>query len=346
MRIILAGIYGSSGIDTYTRLIGDSIADAGHAVMLVNRSGREISPRNAGVETFDLPPRRRSVRSRIGPLEGFLHHRSIMRLAREWNADVVHATQLELAVRARALIVTAWDPEVTIRGRLRLARDRELSPRSEVLYGVVDSIGIRRANAVIAITNDVASAVKHPHVVSIPPFLPDEEITSPRADRTTDCVVVANALNDPRKALSLAVQTVARVKDVVPDVRLVLIGGGAPEDLPDFCVVRGRLSRVEVAKALHRAGCCLITSAWEEFGYGGLEALAAGTPLVCPPLPAFSDAGSAEGVFMGERRAESLAAAVIDAFRAPSFTFPNSFRASVVVPRLLELYAFVSQRGR
>ena len=75
---------------------------------------------------------------------------------------------------------------------------------------------------------------------------------------------------------------------------------------------------------------------------GGLEALASGTPLVCPPLPAFADHGPSHGVFIAERTARSLADAVVEAASTSTIIFPDSFRASTAIPRLLELYASIA----
>ena len=61
-------------------------------------------------------------------------------------------------------------------------------------------------------------------------------------------------------------------------------------------------------------------------------------------LPAFADLGPSEGVFIAERTARCLANTVVEAVSTPSFNFPQPFRASNAVRRLVELYARIHQR--
>ena len=343
MRIVVAGVHGSSGIDSYTRTLANALAATGHSVLLVDRTGREAPAPGGPIELFTLEPPGERLRRALGPIEAFAHHHTLRTVARSWKADVFHATQPELAPRMPEVVVTAWDPESSIRVRYRLARERRLHRRrEEALYALSDAIAMRRAAAVVAVTSQIATALKHPKVAWIPGFLDDDAILAPPASRTRDCVFVAHNLADRNKDLPLALETLRLVRQTLPDARLVLVGGGAPASLPDFCDVRGRLERDAVAAVVRGAGCCLITSAWEEFGYGGLEALAVGTPLACPPLPAFADLGSSDGVFIAKRTAQGLARAVVEAVSTTSFGFPEAFRASRAVPRLVELYASIA----
>ena len=73
----------------------------------------------------------------------------------------------------------------------------------------------------------------------------------------------------------------------------------------------------------------------------GLEAVAAGTPLVTPPFPAFGDIETPGVVIARSRNAESLAHAIHKALDTRSFRFPREWRASVAGARLTDLYASV-----
>jgi glycosyltransferase involved in cell wall biosynthesis len=100
----------------------------------------------------------------------------------------------------------------------------------------------------------------------------------------------------------------------------------------------------EVGELLASSGCCLISSSWEEFGYSGLEALAAGTPLACPPLPGFEGLAS-DGIVVAERRdPQSLATAIRRALEVEWFEFPVSCRSSVALPRIERLYRELAGR--
>lgn len=108
--------------------------------------------------------------------------------------------------------------------------------------------------------------------------------------------------------------------------------------LPSHCVALGLCSPEEVSELLGASGCCVISSRWEEFGYSGLEALAAGTPLACTPLPGFEGLGSDGIVVAGRRDPASLAEAIRTALEIESFDFPVSCRSSVAIPQLEKLY--------
>jgi glycosyltransferase involved in cell wall biosynthesis len=179
----------------------------------------------------------------------------------------------------------------------------------------------------------------------LPPFVLDEEVTPARRERSATCVMVANYFDDPRKNLDLAIEAVGRVRAAAPDLRLILVGGWLSAErraaLPDFCETTGRLRPPEVARVLQGAGCCLLPSVWEEFGYAGLEALANGAPLVCGPLPAFADLSS--GVFVSKSLEPHDFAEAIDRARSSAgFEFPPECRASSVLPALVGLYETVS----
>jgi glycosyltransferase involved in cell wall biosynthesis len=343
VRVVVAGLYGSSGIDTYTKHLAEALASAGNAVLVVDRSRARYRPGHRGLECALLPPPHPRIRGRLGPLEAMPYKREVARIARAWRADLVHATQLELAPASRVpLVATAWDAEPSPRQRLRGARASGLHPFREFFYGVVDGRAIRAADAVIAITRDVANGVsrQNPQVFHVPPFVPDEMVRAPLSDRSSDCVIVANDLAAPVKNVPLAIEAVRRLRRAVPAARLVLVGGGIadPSTLPSFCVTTGKLPAPEVVETLRRAGCCLITSRSEEFGYVGIEALASGTPLVCGPLAAFRELRGTPGVFPTGGSPEQLAAAAERALSTRTFSFPEQFLASSGIRRFAEVY--------
>lgn len=344
VRVVLACVSGSSGIDTYTRLLASALVGAGHDVLLLDRShepGRDVP---GSVEIVALPPLRHRVRRLAGSFEALPLQRTVRRAAHGWNADVIHATTLSVAPsRWPSLVVNAWDPEPAVRERLRLARARGQRPWQEMLYAVSDARGCRRAAVVVATTRAVADSLasRHPHVVWLPAFVPDGEIVEPRRNGSATCVMVANYLDHPRKNLELAVAAVGVARARNPVIRLVLAGGWLSDErrsrLPAYCEPAGRLSRAEVARLLAEAGCCLLPSTWEEFGYAGLEALAAGTPLVCGPLPAL--AGLSGGVVVAKPlEPVPFAHAIERALQLGPFNFPAELRESAVVPALIDLY--------
>ena len=344
MRIALAGISDASGIDTYTRLLASGLDRAGHDVLLFRREDSRVANLPPSIATVSLPRTRHRWLRYAGAFEAHPLQRTVREHAGAWGADVVHATSCSLAPgRWSRLVVNAWDPERGVLTRARLARARRQRPWPEALHAASDRLAWSRASAIVAVTKALAEAVR-PHyrrVEWLPPFVPDDAIEQRHGRRGGDCVMVANYLDHPRKNLDVAVEAVRIVRQRRPDVRLVLVGGWLADErrraLPGHCDVAGRLSSSDVATVLSEAGCCLLPSVWEEFGYAGLEALARGSPLVCGPLPAFED--FSEGVVVSESlHPKGFARAVESALDGEPFVFPSVFRESTVVPRIVALY--------
>jgi glycosyltransferase involved in cell wall biosynthesis len=362
MKVVIAGLYsGPSGIQAYTSELAEALSKAGHGVVVIDRSGRGPAPvpdrDRASPVVASLPPPRWRVRRALGALEGMRAHRSVRRVARDVDADVLHATHLDLAPRGGPpLVVNAYDPETRILRRALLARGRGQKPWPELLFAVSDRRACRRAAAVVPVSEDVRRALEahHGRVEWIPPFLADERVHGSASPRSNDCVMVASTLDDRGKGLELAIEAVSWARSSVPDMRLVLVGGWADHarvsTLPAFCEVSGLVPRERVAERLRGAGCCLMPSRWEEFGYAGLEALAAGTPLVCGQLPGFANLRT-EGVVIARKRSpEAFGGAICKALELQAFAFPDQFRASSAAARLVRLYETVideaSRSGR
>lgn len=354
MKVLIAGLCGgSSGIEIYTRALIRALADLGTETIVVDRSP-DARGGDTETEALRLPIRRpgRRVQKLLASLEAVRVQREIRATADSLGATLIHASRPQLAPPTDLpLIVTAWDPLLGVLKRGLAARGRGDVPRKELAYAVTDRIAYRRASGIVAVTASVQRALESlaKPVVHIPAFVDDDSIRPGGRDRTRRCVMVAGRLDDRRKGLALAIEAVARARRTLPDLRLVLIGGwrdgNLQRDLPSFCEVRGRLSRIEVADELRAAACCILPSMWEEFGYVGLEALAVGTPLVCGQLPAFTDLDADAGVVIARRRDRDVfARAIRDALDVGSFQFPDRFRASTAVQRIKHLYEQVTPR--
>ena len=261
-------------------------------------------------------------------------------LAREHRVDVVHATRPGLLPPKQRAVVTLWDPIAGPRARARAAVARGEGRVKEGLWALTDLLAARRATVVTAVTPEVQAAFagRGRPCELVRPFLADEALAAPRRERSQDVVMAAGALDLPRKGLELALAACERVRATVPEMRLVLIGAWVDEArraaLPEFCEARGRVSRDEVAAAFAAAGCVLVPSLWEEFGYVGLEALASGTPVVCTPGVPYGGL-SGGGVFQAATAtAEALADQIRAALAVEDFEYPAECRASVAVPQL------------
>jgi glycosyltransferase involved in cell wall biosynthesis len=348
MRIMIAGTYGErNGIETYTRHLVSALAGAGHEVFVADRSPGDplTGPSSRAIR---LPPRNWAIWRAAGPFEAVRAGGGLRRAVDDIAPDLVHVTYPELAPRVSVpMVVTVWHPERGILHRARTSRSRGERAKLGALFAASDRIAVRRSAGVAATTRTVARALgESSRVVWIPPFLPDSAVRAPASTRSHDCLMVAGKLDDPRKGLALAIGAVELLRRDDPTTRLVLIGGwgsGAPPSLPDFCEVRGSIPPDELGRAMREAGCLLMPSVFEEFGYVGLEALAAGTPVACTPLPGFEGLDT-DGLVVAERRdPEDLRAAARAALRIEAFRFPAACRASEAMGRLSRLYDAASR---
>lgn len=318
-------------------------------MVLLDQTGGLPTERSRIVTVPMRPPRR--LPGGFEPLAEWFLLGEVRRVAREHAVDVVHATRLGMAPRGERLVITAWDPIVSPLGRFRAAGWRGEDPTTEAMYAVVDAVAARRAATIVAVTPAVEQGLDRlGRCELIPAFIPDEAIGPTKPVRRRDVVMVAGVLDLERKGLDLALEAVGRVHETLEDVRLVLVGDwrdrGRAGSLPDLCEARGRLAQGELRAALEAGGCgcCLIPSLWEEFGYSGLEALAAGIPVACTPLPAYEGLGGG-GVFMTESRdAGQLAGQILAALGARDFEFPAECRASTAIPRIVDTYEETTAR--
>jgi glycosyltransferase involved in cell wall biosynthesis len=345
LRILVARLAQASGIATYTRWLVEGLAAAGNEVTLLDE-GAAFEPSDQRIRVVGFTASERLPRA-LEPFRGWRAERVVARCAEELAADAIHVTNLSLAPRIERLVITAWDPIASPLGRLRAASARGEPRGQEAAHAIVDAIAARRASAIVAVTEAVKDGLSRfdRRTEVIPCFLPDDLITAPLPERSHEVVMVGLAIDSPRKGLTVAVEAVERARETVPEARLVLIGQWVDPtgqaSLPDFCDVRGRMEPSDLRDVLRQAGCVLIASRWEEFGYAGLEALAAGAPVVCGPLPAY-DGMSGGGVHVArDRSPAALAEQIVAAFECDRFEFPAECRASVAIPRLLDLYRAV-----
>lgn len=107
--------------------------------------------------------------------------------------------------------------------------------------------------------------------------------------------------NDPRDNTAVAVEACRRA-----GARLLVVGGWNG----DGAEVLGRISDEELARLYRRAACFLDPTLYEGFGYGVLEAMASGAPVVASNTTAIPEVVADAGILCDPRDAGALAAAV------------------------------------
>jgi glycosyltransferase involved in cell wall biosynthesis len=134
----------------------------------------------------------------------------------------------------------------------------------------------------------------------------------------------------PRKRIDVLLDVVAAVRQNVPELRLLKVGGAwtteqraqiARLGLDGAIVHAGGLSRAELAAVYRRAAVVLVPSASEGFGLPVIEALACGAAVVASDIPALREAGGPAAVYapVGDVAAWSAAVTVLlaDSSAAP-----------------------------
>jgi glycosyltransferase involved in cell wall biosynthesis len=98
---------------------------------------------------------------------------------------------------------------------------------------------------------------------------------------------------EPRRNLSLALETVAIMKDHLPDIRFAIIGDGPDREsivtqtqemeLSDNVLFLGKMPNRELGRAYSASDLFLLPSKYEIFGMVVLESMAFGTPVLSTP---------------------------------------------------------------
>jgi glycosyltransferase involved in cell wall biosynthesis len=111
----------------------------------------------------------------------------------------------------------------------------------------------------------------------------------------------------PRKRLDVLLQVFAKVKEQIPDVRLVRVGGLTPQHMQiakdlgieDAVIIVRSLDRATLAAVYRRAWLLLQTSDAEGFGLPVIEAMACGCPVVASDIAVLHEAGGPATAYCG-----------------------------------------------
>jgi glycosyltransferase involved in cell wall biosynthesis len=93
----------------------------------------------------------------------------------------------------------------------------------------------------------------------------------------------------PRRRLDLVLAAWPSVRARVPEVSLVVLGPEIPPSPPPDVIAAGAVDDGDWADALAGASALVYPTEYEGFGYPALEAMAAGTPVVCAPVGALPE---------------------------------------------------------
>jgi glycosyltransferase involved in cell wall biosynthesis len=114
--------------------------------------------------------------------------------------------------------------------------------------------------------------------------------------------------NDPRDNTTAAVEACRR-----GGARLVVVGGWRGEGAE----ARGRVSDTELADLYRRAACFIDPTLYEGFGYGVLEAMASGAPVVASNATSIPEVAGDAALLCDPRDVGALAEAVVRVLDEP-----------------------------
>jgi glycosyltransferase involved in cell wall biosynthesis len=197
------------------------------------------------------------------------------------SADVVHFPLTVPAPRPRRSV-----PMVQTLLDVQHHDLRSMFTRGELTYRhLTYDRPARRATAVITISefskerivSQLGVAEDRVHVAHL--GVDTDHFTPQRGTR--EPFVLYPARGWPHKNHARLIEAIALLRRDLPDLRLVLTGGGLEVlgDQPPWVDTRGLVSREELLSLYQRAACLAFPSRYEGFGLPPLEAMASGCPV-------------------------------------------------------------------
>jgi glycosyltransferase involved in cell wall biosynthesis len=261
------------------------------------------------------------------------------------SLDVLHYPLTVPFPRSRAAaVVTLHDvqhhdlPELFSAAR-RTFRRRAYDRAARRAAAVIVPSDFVRGRAVAQLGLDPA----HVHVI---PLGVDHALFAPGEDtRQPFLLYPAHAL--PHKNHARLLEAFALLRAELPDLRLVLTGGGLEclEPLPEGVERLGVVPVEELASLYRTAACLVFPSLYEGFGLPPLEAMASGCPVaasnvgaipeVCGDAAVFLDPADGAAIANGVREALALADELheLGIARAARFTWEETARQHDVIYR-------------
>jgi glycosyltransferase involved in cell wall biosynthesis len=195
--------------------------------------------------------------------------------------------------------------------------DRDAHPRPQWFRAMSERIldGLRKAAVVFHSTAAVGEEIKRAKLIDpdrlvLAPYGVSPEFTSGTAHPDGELPWLAELSGRPwvlhvgscvpRKRIDVLLDVVASVRETVPDLRLVKVGGEWTADHRERITRLGLdgaithvcgLTRAELAEVYRRAPVVLVPSGAEGFGLPVIEALACGAAVVASDIPALREAG-------------------------------------------------------
>lgn len=240
--------------------------------------------------------------------------RDLERIFEEHRFDVLHLH--EPLIPSISLLATRWDVPKVATFHAASARSLGYALARPWLARRLSTISVRIAVSEAA--ERLVSRYFPGEHVRIPNGLDVSTFRDAKPDEsllTLKPFVLFVGRPEPRKGLEVAVGASAILRDLQPDVGLVVAGPTA-KDVPDWVHALGPVSDERLPGVYAAADVfCAPSLSGESFGIVIAEAMAAGTPVICSDLPGYKEAaaGAALHAPAGDpQRTAELLASVLD----------------------------------
>ena len=302
------------GVQAHVRDLAETLIDAGHDVSVLTPvdDPRELPPYAIdGGRPRAIPYNGSVVRLTLGVKATA----RVRRWIRDGNFDVLHVHE-PLAPSLGGLACWAARGPIVATVHSSIERSRVLATGYYLAQTVLEKV-----SAIIAVSEHArrtivdhvgADAVLIPNGVRVERFA----TATPLRDWGCPTVLFLGRLDERRKGLDVLLDAFAILHERVPDLHLILVGPGDPDDvladvdpqLRRHITCLGRVDEDTKARALASADVYVAPHiGGESFGIVLLEAMAAGTPVVASDLDAFErvlDGGRCGVTFpVGDHRA-------------------------------------------
>lgn len=239
--------------------------------------------------------------------------------------DVVHGVKHLLPRRARGRTV------LTVHDFLALDRPGDFGPAKRIMLPGPYLRSVRRADVTLCVSAATRARLASyaPDVVSRSAVVPlagagptAQAAAVPRLQGTPFALVVGDA--SARKNLPLLTRNWARVRSVVPEAVLAVVGpttwGSDNRGSPAVTGVEqlGFVSDEELEWCYRNAVVALCPAVMEGFGLPALEALRRGVPVITSEDPALCEVTGSAARHLHTLDEDGWVTAIVDAFRAPT----------------------------
>ncbi|RSM71856.1 glycosyltransferase family 1 protein [Kibdelosporangium aridum] len=290
---------------------------------------------------------------------GPVSYARVRRWIREHDFDVLHLHE-PIAPSLSLLALMVAEGPIVATYHTSTTKSRALNAFQVVLQPFLEKITARIAVSALARRVQVehlgGDAVQVPNGVDVSFFADAKPLDGyPREGPTIGFV---GRFTEPRKGMPVLLAAMRQLLTDVPDVRLLVVGRGDPDDLrreagPELAERIDLLGQVDdetKARALSSVDVyCAPNTGGESFGIILLEAMAAGTPVVASDLDAFrrvlddGTAGVLHPVGNPTALARALRGLLLDRERRATLAAEGSRRAaafdwSVVADQVLRVY--------